>query len=150
MDLYGDEYFMQKALAEAEKSYDANEVPVGAIVVCNQKIIAKAHNQTELLRDVTAHAEIIAITSAASYLGSKYLNDCTMYVTLEPCPMCAGALRWAQIGKIIYGADDEKNGFMIHGKELLHPKTTVEFGLKHDACKQLMQEFFKSKRNMRS
>lgn len=146
MDLFNDTYFMKKALVEAEKSYETNEVPVGAVIVCNQQIIAKAHNQTELLKDVTAHAEILAITSAASYLGCKYLNNCTMYVTLEPCPMCAGALRWSQIGKVVYGAADEKNGFMIYGREMIHPKTTIEYGLLHDDCKVLMQSFFKSKR----
>jgi len=121
-------------------------VPVGAVVVCENRIIAKAHNQTERLTDVTAHAEILAITSAAEYLGSKYLNECTVYVTLEPCVMCAGALAWAQIGRIVYGANDDSKGFMRFGKRILHPKTKVEFGILMEECSNLLKSFFKNKR----
>jgi len=131
---------------EAQKAFDTGEVPVGAVVVCNNQIIAKAHNNTEQLKDVTAHAEIIAITSAASYLGSKYLSDCTLYVTLEPCVMCAGALSWAQLGRIVYGASDEKKGFMNFGKRLLHPKTKVEFGIMMEESQGLLKRFFESRR----
>lgn len=137
---------MKEALKEAHKAKDENEVPIGAIIVSNNTIIAKAHNQVETLNDPTAHAEIIAITSATNYLGSKYLEDCTIYVTLEPCPMCANALKWAKIEKLVYAAEDEKNGFMKYGKSLLHPKTKVELGMKHDEATELISEFFKSKR----
>lgn len=138
---------MKQAFAEAEKAYEAGEVPVGAVIVSENRIIARAHNQTEQLTDVTAHAEILAITAAASHLGSKYLPDCTLYVTLEPCVMCAGALAWAQLGRIVYGATDEKRGFMLYGgKDLLHPKTRLEMGIMEHECGQLMTNFFKSKR----
>ncbi len=143
---FDDNYFMKQALFEAQKAAEQGEVPVGAVVVCQDRIIARAHNQTELLTDVTAHAEILAITAAASYLGSKYLNDCTLYVTLEPCMMCAGALAWAQLDRLVYGADDEKRGFMRFGKTVLHPKTKVEFGFQMEACRQLILDFFKTKR----
>ena len=146
MELFSDEYFMHMALKEAQKAYEDDEVPVGAIVVTHKQIIAKAHNQTELLNDVTAHAEILAITSASEYLGSKYLSNCTMYVTLEPCIMCAGALYWAKLGKLVFGASDEKKGFFRYGKELLHPKTAVLQGVMEVDCKQLLLAFFKSKR----
>ncbi len=146
LDVFTDDYFMKKALLEAQKAFDSGEVPVGAVVVCGNQIIAKAHNNTEQLKDVTAHAEIIAITSAASYLGSKYLSDCTLYVTLEPCVMCAGALSWAQLGKIVYGASDEKKGFMNYGKRLLHPKTKVEFGIMMEESKKLLKLFFEKRR----
>ena len=144
--MFTEEYFMKRAFQEAQKAYDAGEVPVGAIIVSNNQIIAKAHNQTELLNDVTAHAEILAITSASEYLGSKYLSDCTMYVTLEPCIMCAGALHWAKLGKLVFGASDEKKGFFRYGKELLHPKTAVLQGVMESDCKQLLLAFFKDKR----
>lgn len=141
-----DEYFMKQALAEAQKAYDEGEIPVGAVVVCNNRIIARAHNQTERLNDVTAHAEIVALTAAADYLGSKYLNECTLYVTLEPCPMCAGALAWAQLQKLVYAASDDKRGFMKFGKEMLHPKTKLEMGILHDESADLIKRFFKEKR----
>lgn len=146
LTVYSDDYFMKQALREAKHAYDEGEVPVGAIVVCGNQIIARAHNKTEHLKDVTAHAEIMALTSASDYLGSKYLNECTLYVTLEPCIMCAGALSWAQLGRIVYGASDDKAGFMRYGKELLHPKTKVEFGIMYDECSQLLKRFFAAKR----
>lgn len=146
LNIHTDEYFMKQALMEASKAFDADEIPVGAVVVSNQKIIARAHNQTELLNDVTAHAEIIAITAAAGYLGAKYLKDCTMFITLEPCAMCAGALYWSQIGKVVYGAADDKRGFMKFGKEMLHPSTKLEYGIMHEECSYLLQEYFKLKR----
>lgn len=146
LDVFTDDYFMKQALLEARKAYDAGEVPVGAVVVCDKQIIAKAHNNTEQLKDVTAHAEIIAITAASSYLGSKYLPNCTLYVTLEPCVMCAGALAWAQMGRVVYGASDEKKGFMTYGKMLLHPKTKVEYGVKMEECSTLMTQFFEKRR----
>jgi tRNA(adenine34) deaminase len=147
LNIYTDEYFMKQALMEAERAFHADEIPVGAIIVSNNKIIAKAHNQTELLNDVTAHAEIIAITSAASHLGAKYLQECTMFITLEPCVMCAGALYWSQIGRVVYGADDDKKGFMRFGKEMLHPSTKLEFGIMYEECSHLLKEFFKMKRS---
>ncbi len=143
---FDNNYFMKQALIEAQKAADMGEVPVGAVVVCKDRIIARAHNQTELLTDVTAHAEILAITAAASFLGGKYLNECTLYVTLEPCPMCAGALAWAQLDKLVYGASDEKRGFMRFGKQILHPKTKVEFGFMMNECREVLQGFFKEKR----
>lgn len=140
-----DIYYMQQALKEARYAFDEGEIPIGAVVVCNDSIIARAHNLTERLKDVTAHAEIMAITSAANYLGGKYLTDCTLYVTLEPCVMCAGALSWAQIGRIVFGAADEKRGFSrIDG--ILHPKTDVVGGVMSGECKELIQNFFAVKR----
>lgn len=140
-----DIYYMQQALKEARYAFDEGEIPIGAVVVCNGSIIARAHNLTERLKDVTAHAEIMAITSAANYLGGKYLTDCTLYVTLEPCVMCAGALSWAQIGRIVFGAADEKRGFSrIDG--ILHPKTDVVGGVMSGECKELIQNFFAAKR----
>lgn len=141
-----DSHFMKLALREAEKAAEAGEVPVGAVIVCQNQIIARAHNQTEQLTDVTAHAEIIALTAAAQHLGSKYLDECTLYVTLEPCVMCAGALAWAQLGRLVFGAADEKRGFLKYGKELLHPKTKIEMGILMDECSELMSRFFKSRR----
>ncbi len=146
LSIHSDEYFMKQALKEAEKAYQQDEVPVGAVVVCNKQIIARSHNQTQLLNDVTAHAEIIAITSASNFLGAKYLNDCTLYVTLEPCIMCAGALYWSQIGKVVYGAADEKRGFMKYGKDLLHPKTKLAYGMFSEECEALLKKYFKKKR----
>ncbi len=137
---------MKQALREARQAFDQGEVPVGAVVVCNKQIIARAHNQTELLNDVTAHAEMLAITAATNALGGKYLQECTLYVTLEPCPMCAGAIAWAQFGKLIYGADDPKRGFMRFGKTLLHPKTKVEYGVLMEDCSLLMTQFFQQRR----
>lgn len=144
--LLGDEYYMRLALKEASYAYEEDEVPVGALIVCNGKIIGKGYNQTERLKDVTAHAEMIAITAAANYLGSKFLDDCTIYVTLEPCPMCAAALRWARIGKLVYGAGDEKAGFMQHGLKMLHPKTEVSKGVMEHECSLLVKDFFRQKR----
>ncbi|KAA3632157.1 MAG: nucleoside deaminase [Bacteroidetes bacterium] len=141
-----DEHYMEQAIKQAKVAALKGEIPVGAVVVCQNKIIARAHNQTELLKDVTAHAEIIAITAAANFLGSKYLKDCTLYVTLEPCVMCGGAASWAQLGRVVYGAADDKKGFMRFGKSILHPKTTIEYGVKEEECSQLLKEFFQSKR----
>ena len=146
MDIFSDEYFMKRALQEAQEAYEAGEVPVGALVVSQNKIIAKGSNQVELLNDVTAHAEVIALTAAANNLGAKYLNDCTLYVTLEPCVMCAGALYWSQIGKMVYGASDPKRGYGRIDENLLHPKTEVVAGICAEESKLLLQEFFKSKR----
>lgn len=137
---------MRKAFAEAVTAFDKGEIPVGAVVVSNGKIIARAHNFTETLNDVTAHAEMQAITSAANFLGGKYLNDCILYVTLEPCVMCAGALGWSQIGKIVFGATDEKRGFNRFAPRALHPKTEIVGGVLEVECAELMQEFFKQKR----
>ncbi len=148
MEIPTDEYFMQQALKEAQLAYDADEVPVGAVVVMHNKIIARGHNQVELLTDATAHAEIIALTSAFNLLGAKYLPDATLYVTLEPCLMCCGALYWSKIGKIVYGASDEKNGFKHITKETwpFHPKTELVKGVLEADCAHLMRSFFKSKR----
>ncbi|MEZ4944725.1 MAG: nucleoside deaminase [Cyclobacteriaceae bacterium] len=143
MDLYTDEYFMREALREANKAFENGEVPVGAVVVSNNKIIARAHNQTEKLTDATAHAEMLAITSASNYLGSKYLNECTLFVTLEPCMMCAGALHWTQIMKLVYGASDVQRGFSLSKSQVLHPKTAVVKGVKKEECKVLVDDFFK-------
>ena len=141
-----DEVFMRQALVEAKKAFDEDEIPVGAVVVCQGRIIARAHNQTETLNDVTAHAEMLAITSAASWLGGKYLTDCTLYVTVEPCPMCAGALGWAQVSRVVWGADDEKRGFRRFAPEVLHPKTEVLSGVLAEECAALMKSFFKNRR----
>jgi len=141
-----DTYYMQQALTEARKAYELGEVPVGAVVVCNDRIIARCHNLTETLNDVTAHAEMQAITAAASYIGGKYLNDCTMYVSVEPCPMCAGAIGWAQLGRLVYAADDDKRGYRRLAPDVLHPKTTVEAGVCAAEAAQLMKSFFKEKR----
>ncbi len=142
-----DDYFMKQAIMQAQTAEENGEVPVGAIIVCQNTIIAKAHNQTEQLKDVTAHAEMISITSAANYLNSKYLHDCTIYVTLEPCLMCASALAWAQIGRVVFGAADLKKGFKNHDIQILHPKTTCENGLLEKECGQILTEFFRKKRN---
>ena len=163
--VFSDEYFMQEALKEAKKAFNADEIPVGAVIVCNNKIIARAHNLTERLNDVTAHAEMQAITSASSFLNGKYLNECTLYVTLEPCLMCAGAIGWAQFGKLVYGAEDTKRGFKLlnekndltrprdilsheerKGKQLLHPKTEVKSGILNAECALLIKTFFQKKR----
>lgn len=138
--------YMKQALAEAKKAFDKDEVPIGAVVVCKGRIIARAHNLTEMLNDVTAHAEMQAITSAANNIGGKYLNDCTLYVTVEPCPMCAGAIGWSQLGKLVYGAEDEKRGYHRYAPDVLHPKTEVVSGVCADEATALMKEFFKNKR----
>lgn len=137
---------MQRALQEAEMAFREDEVPVGAVIVCRDQIIARAHNMVERLNDVTAHAEMQAITAAANTLGGKYLTDCTLYVTVEPCPMCAGAIGWAQLGRVVYGAADPKRGFSIVSPNALHPKTTVTTGVMADECGALMKDFFKKKR----
>jgi tRNA(adenine34) deaminase len=142
---FTDEYFMKRALQEAEMAFERGEIPVGAVIVIDNTIIARTHNLTELLNDVTAHAEMQAITSAANALGGKYLKNCTLYVTLEPCQMCAGALYWSQITKIVFGASDEKRGYQIMGTQL-HPKTTVVSGVLAEESRDLMQRFFEGKR----
>ena len=141
-----DETFMRKALTEAQAAFEEGEIPVGAVVVCQGRIISRAHNLTETLTDVTAHAEMQAITSSANMLGGKYLKDCTLYVTVEPCVMCAGALGWAQISRVVYGAGDEKRGYTKYAPDALHPKTTVTSGVLENECRALMQEFFARKR----
>ena len=143
-----DEQYMQQALIEARKAFDAEEVPVGAIVVMNERIIARAYNQTELLHDCTAHAEILAITTAFSHLGSKYLNNASLYVTVEPCLMCSGALYWSKIGKVFFGAYDDKNGYrkVAGSNNPFHPKTILSGGLLQEECAQLMKEFFRNRR----
>ena len=141
-----DTYYMKQALAEAQKAAERGEVPVGALVVCKDRIIARAHNLTETLTDITAHAEMQAITAAASSLGGKYLNECTLYVTVEPCVMCAGAIGWAQTGRLVFGASDEKRGYQRYAPQALHPKTQVSQGVLADECARLMKEFFLNKR----
>lgn len=144
-NIFTDEYFMKKALQEAETAFEKGEIPVGAIIVIDNKVIARSHNLTELLNDVTAHAEMQSITAAANFLGGKYLKDCTLYVTLEPCQMCAGALYWSQISKIVFGARDEQRGFMTLGTQL-HPKTEVKFGVLAKESSELMIRFFTKRR----
>lgn len=146
INILNDEYYMRQALNEARQAFDKGEVPIGAIVVCKGRIIARGHNLTETLNDVTAHAEMQAITAAANVLGGKYLTDCILYVTIEPCPMCAGGLLWSQISKIVYGAKDEKKGYSVFSPSILHPKTEVVSGVMEDECASLMKEFFKQKR----
>ncbi len=141
-----DTYYMKQALLEARKAMERGEVPVGAVVVCRDRIIARAYNLTETLTDVTAHAEMQAITAAASALGGKYLNECTLYVTVEPCVMCAGAIGWAQIRRLVFGAEDEKRGYRRYAPQALHPKTEVVKGVIGDECATLMKEFFKNRR----
>ena len=138
--------YMQMALAEAQKAYDMREIPVGCIIVADNQIVGRGHNLTETLQDVTAHAEIQAITAAASTLGGKYLTQCTLYVTLEPCVMCAGAIGWAQIRRVVYGATDDKRGFTRFAPQALHPKCTISTGVMEEECKQLVQTFFRNKR----
>lgn len=145
-DITGDEYYMRRALDEARRAAAAGEVPVGAVVVCQGRIIARAHNLTETLHDVTAHAEMQAVTAAADALGGKYLDVCTLYVTVEPCPMCAGALAWAQLGRLVYGAPDAKRGYTTLGAPLLHPRTQVAAGVLADECGALMTDFFRRRR----
>lgn len=141
-----DERFMCQALLEAKEAYDRDEIPVGVVVVYKDRVIARGHNLTETLNDVTAHAEMQAITSAAGVLGGKYLTGCTVYVTLEPCVMCAGALGWAQVSRVVYGADDDKRGFRKFAPKALHPKTEIQGGILQEECARLMQDFFKNKR----
>ena len=144
-NMYSDEYFMKKALQEAEIAFNHDEIPVGAVIVVNNRVIAKSHNLTEMLNDVTAHAEMQSITAAANFLGGKYLKDCTLYVTLEPCQMCAGALYWSQISKIVFGARDEQRGYMVMGTKL-HPKTVVINGVLATEATELMKRFFARRR----
>ena len=141
-----DNYYMKQALIEARKASERGEVPVGAVVVCKDRIIARAHNLTETLTDVTAHAEMQAITAAASTLGGKYLNECTLYVTVEPCVMCAGAIAWAQMGRLVFGAGDEKRGYQRYASQALHSKTAVSQGVLAEECAVLMKDFFAAKR----
>lgn len=147
MHVFDDNYFMKKALQEAEEAFDRNEIPVGAVVVVDNRIIARAHNLTETLNDVTAHAEMQAITAAANFLGGKYLKGCTLYVTLEPCQMCAGALYWSQIDRVVFGAKDERRGCGVMGTKL-HPKTKMEGGVMQEEAAALMKRFFIQKRNL--
>jgi len=144
--VFSDEIFMKEALKEAQKAFDEDEVPVGAVVVCNEQIIARAHNMTEKLKDATAHAEMLAITAAENFLGSKYLNDCTLYVSLEPCVMCAGATYWTKLSKLVYGASDERHGHKKSGDKLLHPKTKLIGGILEKESSDLLKMFFQKKR----
>lgn len=145
-DMEEDERFMREALREADRAWDEDEIPVGAVVVCNGRVIGKGHNLTEKLHDVTAHAEMQAITAAAEYLGGKYLDNCTLYVTVEPCVMCAGAIAWSQMGRLVYGASDDKRGYMRYAPEALHPKTQVVKGVLADEAAEKMKMFFRRKR----
>lgn len=144
--ILNDEHYMRQALNEAQIAFEKNEVPIGAVVVCQGRIIARAYNLTETLNDVTAHAEMQAITAAANFLGGKYLTNCTLYVTLEPCPMCAGGLLWSQIPKIVFGAKDEKKGYSLFSPNILHNKTSVISGILEEECASLLKEFFRQKR----
>ena len=144
--LQKDSFYMSKALDQAREAYNCGEIPVGVVIVCNDRIVARAHNLTEALADVTAHAEMQAITSAANQLGGKYLTHCTLYVTVEPCVMCAGALGWSQISRVVYGAADAKRGYSLYAPHALHPKTQVTSGIMEEECRQLMQDFFKARR----
>lgn len=147
LSIHKDEYFMGEALKQAQLAFEAGEIPVGAVVVADKRIIARAHNQTEQLTDVTAHAEMLAITAAANALGGKYLNECTLFVTLEPCVMCAGASYWSQLGRVVYGASDEKRGFMAMSRNLLHPRTEIKSGLLSEDSEALIKRFFNKLRN---
>jgi len=144
--IYSDEYFMNEALKEARKALEGREIPVGAVIVADKRIISRAHNQTEILRDTTAHAEMLAITAASNFLGAKYLNECTLYVTLEPCTMCASAASWARLGRIVYGAKDPKAGYGRIIQSVLHPKTKVKSGVLEKECSVLLSDFFKERR----
>ena len=145
-EILKDEQYMRRALDEARQALEEGEIPIGAVVVAKGRIISRAHNQTETLNDVTAHAEMLAITAAANALGGKYLTDCTLYVTVEPCPMCAGAIGWAQVPRIVYGAADEKRGYLRYAPNVLHPRANAIGGILEEECRQLMLDFFKSKR----
>ena len=147
MQIYGDDYYMRLALQEAKIAADTGEVPIGAVIASGDQLLARCHNSTELLNDVTAHAEILAITAASQYLGSKYLLDCTIYISLEPCIMCAGALRWSQIGRVVFATPDDKAGFMRYGKELLHPRTQLEMGIMMEESSLLLKSFFLKRRS---
>jgi tRNA(adenine34) deaminase len=147
MQIYGDDYYMRLALQEAKIAADTGEVPIGAVIASGDQLLARCHNSTELLNDVTAHAEILAITAASQYLGSKYLLDCTIYISLEPCIMCAGALRWSQIGRVVFATPDDKAGFMRYGKELLHPRTQLEMGIMMEESSLLLKSFFQKRRS---
>jgi tRNA(adenine34) deaminase len=147
LSVFSDEHFMKEAFKEAKKAFEEDEVPVGAVIVCDNKIIARAHNMTERLNDVTAHAEMLAFTSATDFLGGKYLNECTLYVTLEPCVMCAGASYWTQLKKVVYAAGDENRGFSKHQENLLHPKTEIISGIMKDEASDLLKTFFSKKRD---
>lgn len=146
LSIFSDEHYMKRALQEAELAYDADEVPIGAVVVCRNRIIGKGHNQVERLQDATAHAEMLALTAAADFLGNKYLADCTLYVTVEPCVMCAGALHWVKVGRIVYGASEPKFGYGRHGNGLLHPKTEIVSGVLAEECSEMMRSFFRDRR----
>jgi tRNA(adenine34) deaminase len=147
MELYTDDYFMNEALKEAAKAFEIGEVPVGAVMVCKNRVIGRSHNQTEKLTDATAHAEMLALTAAENYLGSKYLDECTLYVTLEPCVMCAGALAWVQLKRLVYGAHDVQRGFTLVKSPILHPATEVTSGIRQPECKALIDAFFQRIRN---
>jgi tRNA(adenine34) deaminase len=147
LSIHSDEHFMKEALKQAKMAAEEGEIPVGAVIVANNTIIARAYNQTEKLNDPTAHAEMLAITAACNYLGAKYLNDCTLYVTLEPCGMCGGALYWSQMGKLVYGASDESRGYSFINKKMIHPKTEVSHGLMASECGILVTDFFKKLRD---
>jgi tRNA(adenine34) deaminase len=144
--IYSDEYFMNEALKEAVKAKEEHEIPVGAVIVADKRIIARAHNQTQILNDATAHAEMLAITAASNSFGAKYLNECVLYVTLEPCIMCASASNWSQLGRIVFGASDPKAGFGRIIQDILHPKTKIKSGILEAECSRLLSEFFKDKR----
>ena len=146
--LFSDEYFMNEAIKQAELAFQKEEIPVGALVVSNNRIIARGHNMTQELQDVTAHAEMIALTSASNFLGAKYLTECTLYVTLEPCLMCASALKWAQLGRLVFGASDDREGYHVIEKPVLHPKTEIRFGVLEEECASLIKKFFKNKRRV--
>ncbi len=147
IELFSDAYFMNEALKEARKAFEKDEVPVGAVIVCGKTMVAKAHNMTETLTDVTAHAEMLALTAASAYLGAKFLEDCTLYVTVEPCMMCAGALYWSRIGRIVFATEDEKKGYSRFQPHPLHPKTEVVRGVLQSQATQLMKDFFRKKRS---
>ncbi len=148
INVYNDDFFMKEALKEAQLALQENEVPIGAVVVCNKQIIARAHNMTERLNDATAHAEMLAITAAENFLGSKYLNDCTLYVTLEPCVMCAGASFWSRIGKVVYAAPDLRHGYKKAGDKLFHPKTEIVSGIMEAECASIIKDFFIKRRTL--
>lgn len=147
LSVHSDEHYMREALKQAQMAFEDGEVPVGAVIVSNNQIIARAHNQTERLKDATAHAEMLAITAAENHLGAKYLNECKLYVTLEPCVMCAGASYWTQVGAIIYGASDEKRGYSVLNNSITHPKTVIKTGVLADQCGQLVSDFFRKLRD---
>ncbi len=146
LSVQSDAYYMKQALLEAGRAYEEGEIPVGAVLVCEGQIIARAHNQTERLQDITAHAEMLAVTAASGHLGSKYLTGCTLFVTLEPCLMCAGALSWAQLGRLVYAAEDAKKGFMRVGRQVLHPRTRLSYGLLEEESAALLRNFFAERR----